>query len=93
MLSREAHSCRRVVRVAFAGTWRGGCARRDVALENRAAWMQIVHGGALSDNGMASFTPSLSEDEVEAVRQYVIKRANEDKAMEAERAKTRVARR
>ena len=55
--------------------------------------MQIVHGGALSDNGMASFAPSLSEDEVEAVRQYVIKRANEDKAMEAERAKTRVARR
>ena len=67
--------------------------RRSGALENRAAWMQIVHGGALSDNGMASFAPSLSEDEVEAVRQYVIKRANEDKAMEAERAKTRVARR
>ena len=67
--------------------------RRSGALENRAAWMQIVHGGALSDNGMASFAPSLSEDEVEAVRQYVIKRANEDKAMEAERAKTRITRR
>ena len=65
--------------------------RRSGALENRAAWLQIVHGGALSDNGMASFAPSLSEDEVEAIRQYVIKRANEDKAMEAERAKTRVA--
>ena len=65
--------------------------RRSGALENRTAWLQIVHGGALSDNGMASFAPSLSEDEVEAIRQYVIKRANEDKAMEAERAKTRVA--
>jgi len=67
--------------------------RRSGALENRTAWLQIVHGGALSDNGMASFAPSLSEDEVEAIRQYVIKRANEDKAMEAERAKTRITRR
>ena len=67
--------------------------RRSGALENRTAWLQIVHGGALSDNGMASFAPSLSEDEVEAIRQYVIKRANEDKAMEAERAQTRITRR
>ena len=67
--------------------------RRSGALENRTAWLQIVHGGALSDNGMASFAPSLSKDEVEAIRQYVIKRANEDKAMEAERAKTRITRR
>ena len=29
--------------------------RRSGALENRTAWLQIVHGGALSDNGMASF--------------------------------------
>ena len=40
---------------------------------------------------MASFAKSLSESEVEAIRQYVIKRANEDKAMEAQRAKTRTA--
>ena len=67
--------------------------RRSGALENPAAWLQIVHGGALQDNGMASFAGSLSEDEIEAIRQYVIKRANEDKTMEAERAKTRVAKR
>jgi quinohemoprotein ethanol dehydrogenase len=43
----------------------------------------VVHDGALKDNGMASFAGSLSKDEVEAIRAYVIKRANEDKALEA----------
>ena len=65
--------------------------RRSGALDNQKAWVQIVHGGALEGNGMASFAQSLSEREVEAIRQYVIKRANEDKAMEAQRARTRTA--
>jgi quinohemoprotein ethanol dehydrogenase len=65
--------------------------RRSGALDNQKAWVQIVHGGALEGNGMASFAQSLSESEVEAIRQYVIKRANEDKAMEAQRARTRTA--
>lgn len=56
--------------------------RRSAALENRDTWMAIVHDGALKDNGMVSFAPSLSRDEIEAIRQYVIKRANEDKALE-----------
>lgn len=65
--------------------------RRSGALDNGEAWSQIVHGGVLKDNGMASFAKSLSKDEIEAIRQYVIKRANEDKGMEVERAKKRVA--
>jgi len=56
--------------------------RRSAALENRDTWMAIVHDGALKDNGMVSFSPSLSRDRIEAIRQYVIKRANEDKALE-----------
>jgi quinohemoprotein ethanol dehydrogenase len=56
--------------------------RRSAALENRDSWMAIVRDGALKDNGMVSFAPSLSEERIEAVRQYVIKRANEDKALE-----------
>ena len=56
--------------------------RRSAALENRDTWMAIVHDGALKDNGMVSFAPSLSRDEIEAIRHYVIKRANEDKALE-----------
>ena len=30
---------------------------------------------------MVSFAPSLSRERIEAVRQYVIKRSNEDKAL------------
>ena len=67
--------------------------RRSGALENRTAWLQIVHGGALKGNGMAGFAQSLTEEEADAIREYVIKRANEDKAMEVERAKTRTAKR
>ncbi len=67
--------------------------RRSGALENPAAWLQIVHDGALKDNGMASFEGSLTKEEIDAIRHYVIKRANEDKAMEAQLAKGRVARR
>ncbi|MBO6767444.1 MAG: PQQ-dependent dehydrogenase, methanol/ethanol family [Erythrobacter sp.] len=67
--------------------------RRSGALDNRQAWQQIVHGGALQDNGMASFKGSLTPAEIEAIRAYVIKRANEDRDMENARAANRVARR
>jgi alcohol dehydrogenase (cytochrome c)/quinohemoprotein ethanol dehydrogenase len=50
-----------------------------------------VADGILKDNGMASFKGSLSKDEIEAIRAYVIKRANEDKALEG--AAKKVARR
>jgi len=56
--------------------------RRSAALENRDTWQAIVHDGALTDNGMVSFAPSLSRERIEGIRQYVIKRAHEDKALE-----------
>lgn len=56
--------------------------RRSGALGNQQAWKAVVHEGILKDNGMVSFAPSLSVEEVEAVRAYVIQRANEDKALE-----------
>ena len=64
--------------------------RRAGALESAQAWNAVVEGGLLKDNGMASFKGSLSKDEIEAIRAYVIKRANEDKAIEG--APKRVAR-
>ncbi len=67
--------------------------RRSGALDNRQAWQQIVHEGALQDNGMASFKGSLTPAEIEAIRAYVIQRANEDKEMENARAANRVAQR
>lgn len=56
--------------------------RRSGFIQDRAAFQQVVHDGALVDLGMASFSDSLSPDEIEDVRQYVIHRANEDKALE-----------
>ena len=42
----------------------------------------VVIDGALQHNGMVSFAAALRPDDAEAIRQYLIKRANEDKALE-----------
>jgi alcohol dehydrogenase (cytochrome c)/quinohemoprotein ethanol dehydrogenase len=42
----------------------------------------IVIDGALQHNGMVSFAKALRPADAEAIRQYLIKRANEDKALE-----------
>ena len=57
--------------------------RRAGSLESAQAWAAVVHDGILKDNGMASFAGSLSKDEIEAIRAYVIKRANDDKALDS----------
>lgn len=59
--------------------------RRSGALESQQAWKSIVYDGVLSDNGMVSFKQSLTPEEIEAIRGYVIHRANQDKAMDAQR--------
>ncbi len=43
-------------------------------------WFEIVLNGAMKDAGMAPFKSVLSHDDVEAIRAYVIKRSNDDKA-------------
>lgn len=40
-------------------------------------WNEIVLGGMLADNGMASFSDVLSEEEAQQIRAYVVKRTNE----------------
>ena len=42
-------------------------------------WFDIVLGGKLKAGGMASFAGALTRDDVAAIREYVIARANEDK--------------
>ncbi|MBT8389698.1 MAG: PQQ-dependent dehydrogenase, methanol/ethanol family, partial [Altererythrobacter sp.] len=54
--------------------------RRSGTLSNAASWQAVVREGILQDRGMASFSESLSESEADAIRAYVIHRANEDKA-------------
>jgi quinohemoprotein ethanol dehydrogenase len=57
--------------------------RRSPLLENPKAWAGVVHDGSLQDKGMVSFARVLSPSQVESIRQYVIKRANEDKTLAA----------
>lgn len=44
------------------------------------AWFDVVRGGAMKDIGMASFGSVLTDEQASAIRDYVIRRSNEDKA-------------
>lgn len=57
--------------------------RYSGTLASAENWQMIVHDGALKDNGMVSFAPVMSKPEIDSIRQYVIARANEDKALMA----------
>lgn len=69
---------------AVQASGRGGIIpdlRYSGTLSSAENWQMIVHGGALKDNGMVSFAPVMSKGEIDSIRQYVIARANEDKAL------------
>ncbi|HVY82492.1 MAG TPA: PQQ-dependent dehydrogenase, methanol/ethanol family [Steroidobacteraceae bacterium] len=75
----------------FCGTCHGDSAvsggvlpdlRYSSALNNEKLWRQIVHDGALQTQGMVSFASVLSEADMDAIRAYLIARANEDAAKE-----------
>jgi quinohemoprotein ethanol dehydrogenase len=55
--------------------------RRSAMQRDAAAWKSVVHDGALKDNGMVAWSNVMSLAQIEAIRHYVIKRANEDKAL------------
>ncbi|HEY8538699.1 MAG TPA: c-type cytochrome, partial [Steroidobacteraceae bacterium] len=44
------------------------------------AWKDVVIGGVRTDRGMVSFAPVLSEQDAEAIRAYVVRKANMDYA-------------
>ncbi|MGX7953581.1 PQQ-dependent dehydrogenase, methanol/ethanol family [Tsuneonella sp. HG249] len=56
--------------------------RRSATLADEKAWMAVVHDGLLKDNGMVSFAKSINREQIGAIREYVIARANADKAIE-----------
>ena len=56
--------------------------RYSGALNDENALKAIVIDGALQHNGMVSFKVAVTPADAEAIRQYVIKRANEDTALE-----------
>jgi alcohol dehydrogenase (cytochrome c)/quinohemoprotein ethanol dehydrogenase len=53
--------------------------RHSSALGDPVAWTSIVRKGALSTNGMIAFREEVSESDAEAIRAYVIQRANESR--------------
>lgn len=57
--------------------------RHSAALNAPEAIRAVVIDGALSHNGMVSFRSALKPEDADNIRHYVIKRANEDKALEA----------
>jgi quinohemoprotein ethanol dehydrogenase len=56
--------------------------RRSGLLTDADAWETVTLAGSLEDRGMVGFAEVLTPAEAEAIRYYVIKRANEDKALE-----------
>lgn len=56
--------------------------RHSGAIADELTLKAIVIDGALSHNGMVSFAKAMKPADVEAIRQYIISRANEDKALE-----------
>jgi alcohol dehydrogenase (cytochrome c)/quinohemoprotein ethanol dehydrogenase len=56
--------------------------RYSPTISSADAIKAIVVDGALEHNGMVSFRAAVTPDDAEAIRQYLIKRANEDRALE-----------
>lgn len=56
--------------------------RHSATLGSPDAIRAIVVDGALEHNGMVSFKSAITAEDAEAIRWYLIKRANEDKALE-----------
>ena len=54
--------------------------RRSATIGDAETWEAIVHDGILTQNGMVGFEGSISREEVQAIRAFVIHRANADKA-------------
>lgn len=56
--------------------------RHSATLGKKDLWQQVVHDGLLAQNGMVAWKDQFSPEQIEAIRIYVLSRANEDKALE-----------
>jgi PQQ-dependent dehydrogenase (methanol/ethanol family) len=53
--------------------------RRTPMIQTAEAFESVVVGGARQQHGMANFTTVLSKDDADAIRAYIVMRANQDK--------------
>ena len=63
--------------------------RRSGTLASAELWDDIVHKGSLSKQGMISFAPVLSAEEIQNIRGYVINRAKWGKETQGQFAGTK----
>ena len=66
--------------VCHMGGYNNPLLKHSPVLSDAQAVRSIVIDGALKHNGMVSFAEALKPEDVEAIRQYVIKRANDERA-------------
>jgi alcohol dehydrogenase (cytochrome c)/quinohemoprotein ethanol dehydrogenase len=59
--------------------------RRTPLLHTAEGWEKVVIGGERQAKGMASFANVMNAEDAQAVRAYVIRRANQDAAVAANR--------
>jgi quinohemoprotein ethanol dehydrogenase len=59
--------------------------RYSQTLANPKAWNSIVRNGVLENRGMVSFASEYTLAQTEAIRAYVIHRANQDAAKQRSR--------
>ena len=71
---------------AAVGGGSGPDLRYSPLLRDLAGWKNVVLGGAKATNGMPSFRASLTDDEATSIQAYVIRRANDEKDVQAGRA-------
>jgi len=62
--------------------------RYSPVLDSPQLWQQIVHDGILKERGMVAWSENMTPEQIENIRLYVIKRANEDRALQLGQAKT-----
>ena len=55
--------------------------RGSAYLWDEQGWDEVVRGGKLKDRGMASFENNLSEEQVKAIRAYIIQQAHRGQAL------------
>ncbi|MFK5108706.1 c-type cytochrome, partial [Klebsiella pneumoniae] len=60
--------------------------RHSGVIASADALKLVVLGGQLHQQGMVSFKSALTAADAEAIRAYLVKRANEDKLLEAQAA-------
>ena len=63
--------------------------RHSASLNNPQLWQDIVHDGVLSNNGMVGWSKNFNREQIETIRHYIIKRANEDKVLEGKKVAAR----